>query len=239
MSRLLTIARRELGSLFGSPVAWVVGALYAAGAGLVFLAGFGAAEPATLRTVFEASVWLAVFGVPAVCMRALSEELSRGTIERLMTLPVAEWELVVGKWLGLLGFLVTLALPLAAQVLLLEMYAEPPYGATLAAAVGLLLVVALFAAITLAVSATTENQVIAFGGSVFVISVLTFVLYFLPDAEFIPLRLGQAARYANVNARFAGFARGVIALPDLVFFVSLTAAFLFVAVRLLESRRWR
>ena len=239
MSRLFTVARRELASLFCSPVAWVVGALYAAAAGLVFLSGFGAAEPATLRAVVEASVWLGIVGVPAVCMRSISDELARGTIERLMTLPIAEWELVVGKWLGLLAFLCTLALPLVAHAIVLELYADPDPGPLLTAAVGLLLVVGLYAAIALAASASTENQVIAFGGGVFLIAVLTLVLYFLPDAEFVPIWLATAARYANVNARFVGFARGVVSLPDVTFFVTAAGLFLFIAIRVLESRRWR
>ena len=100
MSAILTLARRELIGLFASPIAWVVLALFALGTGLVFAVGFGPGRPATMATTFDATVWLLVFLAPAVSMRLLSEELARGTLERLVTSPVSDTQIVLGKWLA-------------------------------------------------------------------------------------------------------------------------------------------
>ena len=241
MSVLWTIARREWLSLLCSPLAYVVAAVFALTAGLLFLAGFGAGEPASLRDVAGGLVWLAAVLVPALSMRSLSEELHRGTIERLMTLPIGEWQLVLGKWLAVMGLLVVLGLPLLVQWGVLAVYAEPPpdAGEALGAAIGLLSVAAVFAAIGVAASAGTENQVIAWVVGVFITGMLTFGLFFLAEAEPVPPRLGAVARFANVNARFEAAARGVLDARDLLFFISTTAAFLFLAVCVLGLRRWR
>ncbi|MEO1237403.1 MAG: ABC transporter permease [Planctomycetota bacterium] len=236
---MLTLARRELASLFCSPIGYVVLALFALGSSLVFYVGFAPGNHATMRVTYGGVVWLLVFLAPAISMRLLSEELSRGTIERLMTSPVNDTQVVLGKWLAALGFFAVLLLPLLAHVAVLEVTADPDLGPIVTGWFGLLLVGGLYLAIGTFASAATENQIIAFLLTVFVICGLTFLLYFLPEAEFVPPRVRSAMFYANVNRRFEGFNKGLLDVRNVVYFISTTALFLFLAVKLLESRRWR
>lgn len=235
----MTLARRELASLFCSPIGYVVLALFALGSSLVFYVGFAPGNHATMRVTYGGVVWLLVFLAPAISMRLLSEELSRGTIERLMTSPVNDTQVVLGKWLAALGFFAVLLLPLLAHVAVLEVTADPDLGPIVTGWFGLLLVGGLYLAIGTFASAATENQIIAFLLTVFVICGLTFLLYFLPEAEFVPPRVRSAMFYANVNRRFEGFNKGLLDVRNVVYFISTTALFLFLAVKLLESRRWR
>lgn len=239
MSAVWTIARRELSALFFSPIAYAVLGMFALGSALMFMVGLGAGQEATMRPTFDGVVWLLVFLVPAVCMRLVSEEFSRGTIERLMTLPVTESQVVVGKWLASVVFLAVLLLPLLVEAAVLEYLGDPDYGPIATGLLGLGLVSALYAAIGVFASAATQNQVIAFMAAVFVICVLTFVLFFLPEASFVSPGVKAAMYYANVNRQYADFAKGLIDVRNFAYFASGTALFLFLAVKLLESRRWR
>ena len=239
MTHTWTLARRELTSLFYSPIAYVVLALFALGSGLMFYVGFAPGQHATMRTTYGGGVWLLVFLAPAISMRSISEELSRGTIERLATSPVNDWQIVLGKWLAAWAFFAVLLLPLAVQALVLELSAQPDWGPVLTGWVGLLLVGGLYLAIGVFASAATQNQIIAFLLAVFVICAFTFLLYFLPEAAFIPTNARSALYFANVNRQFEAFNKGLFDLRNLVYFASVTAAFLFFAVKLLESRRWR
>ncbi|MEM9883338.1 MAG: ABC transporter permease [Planctomycetota bacterium] len=239
MNATLTLMRRELASLFRSPIGYVVLALFALGSSLVFYIGFAPGNHATMRDTHAGVVWLLVFLAPAISMRLLSEEYARGTIERLTASPVTDAQVVLGKWLAAWAFYAVLLLPLVAQMVVLFLTADPDAGPMLAGLLGLLLVGGLYLAIGTSASAATQNQVIAFLLAVFVICGLTFLLYFLPEAGFLPPGVRAAMFYANVNRRFEPFNRGLLDLRGVVYFVTVTAWFLFLAVKLLESRRWR
>lgn len=239
MSAVVTLARRELIGLFASPIAWVVLALFALGTGLVFGVGFGPGRPATMTTTFEATVWLLVFLAPAVSMRLISEELARGTLERLVTSPISDTQIILGKWLAALAFLGLLLAPLLIQIGLLYASGNPDAGPLVGGLLGVALVGALYLAIGVFASAATENQIIAFLLAAFLIALLTFLFFFLPESGWLPARARAAVLYANVNRQFGEFNRGVIDAGNVFYFVSMTGLFLFLAVKLLESRRWR
>lgn len=240
MSKTLTIAKRELTGLFFSPIAYVVLGLFALSTTMIFFQfSFAPGSPATLRNTFFVLVWLMIFLVPAISMRLVSEELRSGAIEPLMTAPVRDTQVIVGKWLGALGFLAVLLAPLAALAGVLELHADPDYGPIQTGFVGLFLVGGLYLAIGVFASAMTQNQIIAFLLTVFMILLLTLLMYFLPEATFVGPALKQACYYLNVNAQFEDFSKGIIDISNIVYFVSGTALFLFLAVKLLESRRWR
>jgi ABC-2 type transport system permease protein len=239
MKNVFTLFRRELASLFFSPIGYVVLAMFALGSSLVFYVSFGPGNHATMRNTYAGVVWLLVFLAPAISMRLLSEEISRGTLEKLMTSPVGEAQVVLGKWLAAVAFFAVLLLPLVVQFGVLELSADPDWGPAITGLVGLLLVGGLYLAIGVFASAASENQIIAFLLTVFVICLLTFLLYFLPEATFVPPRVRAAMFYANVNRQFEDFNKGLIDLRNFVYFLSVTALFLFLAVKLLESRRWR
>ncbi len=239
MKAVLTLAMRELAALFYSPVAYAVIGLFGMGCGLVFLVNFVPGQEASLRGVFDAIVWLFVFLIPAVGMKLISEEISGGTIERLMTLPVSEAQVVAGKWLGGFGFVLVMLATLALPVGLLEWTGSPDYGPMVAGTLGLLLVGGLYVAVALFASATTGSQVVAYMAAVFINCGLTFVLFFLPETPWVSPTMKAVLQYGNVNRQFADFAKGLIDLRHFVYFVTGTGLFLFAAVKLLESRRWR
>ena len=238
-SGVMTIARRELVGLFYSPIAYVVLALFALGSSLIFVDGFGAGAAATMRGTFGGVVWLMIFLVPAISMRLVSEEFRSGTIEPLMTAPISDAQVIAGKWLGAMGFFLVLLVPLVIQAMVLEMTASPDRGPIFTGLLGLALVGGLYLAIGIFASATTQNQIIAFLLTVFIISLLTFGMFFLPRAGFVGPGLREAMFYLNVNGQYEDFNKGLIDTSNFVYFATGIGLFLFLAVKVLESRRWR
>jgi len=234
-----TIAKRELSSMFFSPIAYVVLGGFAISTSLFFLAGFKPGSPATMRATFDIAIWLLVFLAPAISMRLISEELRSGTFERLMTSPVGDAQVVLGKWLGALCFFCILMSPLLVQVVLLSIVSAPELGPILTGLVGLLLVGAFYLAIGVFASAWTQNQIIAFLFTVFIIAVPTFAAFFLSDATTLPASTRHFLDYISVNAQYGDFAKGLIDIRNFVYFLSGTTLFLFLAVIVVGSRRWR
>ncbi|MDP7347466.1 MAG: ABC transporter permease, partial [Phycisphaeraceae bacterium] len=169
----LTIAKRELTSLFYSPIAYVVLGVFALVSTLLFLMSFIPGQAATLRDEFGWIVWLMAFIVPAISMRLVSEELRSGTIEPLMTSPISDAQVITGKWIGGLGFFLVMLSPLAVHLIVLEINADPDYGPIASGIVGLLFVGGLYMAIGVFVSSITQNQIIAFLITVLITGFLT------------------------------------------------------------------
>ncbi len=237
----LVVARRELAGYFATPVATVFIVVFLALAGvLTFGVGnFFARGQADLVAFFSFLPWLLLLFVPALTMRLWAEERRLGTIELLLTLPIAPWQAVLGKFLAAWAFCaIALALTFPFWITV-NILGSPDNGVILSGCIGSLLVAGAFLAIGSAMSALTRNQVIAF--------VLALVVCFLFAAagtavvtEFLSSRLpllAEAARSISVFERFNGFVRGVVALRDLVFFTSLIAFFLFVNVVVLDHRK--
>ena len=237
----LIVARRELAGYFATPVAYVFITIFLVLAGvLTFTLGnfFGRGQ-ADLLPFFSFVPWLFLLLVPALTMRLWAEERRLGTIELLLTLPLAQWQAVLGKFLAawaFCGIALALTFPLWVTV---NVLGEPDNGVILAGYAGSLLVAGAYLAVGAAVSALTKNQVIAF--------VLAVALCFLFAAsaspivtEFLSARmpiLAEISRAVSVADRFNGFARGVIALRDLVFFASFIGFFLFVNAVVLDHRK--
>ena len=125
------------------------------------------------------------------------------------------------------------------QIGVLYANGEPDAGPLIGGLLGVALVGALYLAVGTFASAATENQIIAFLLAGFLIAALTFLFFFLPESGWLPARARAAVLYANVNRQFGEFNRGVIDAGNVFYFVSMTGLFLFLAVKLLESRRWR
>ena len=239
MHRTLAIARRELSSLFFSPIAYVVLALFGLGSAWIFFHGFGPGARAELRPIFDFVIWLMIFIVPAISMRLISEELRSGTIEPLMTAPISDAEVVLGKWIGAMGFFAAVLTPLGVLAVVLELNSDPERLPILTGLVGLFLVGGLYLAIGIFASATTQNQIIAFLVAIFIICILTFVMFFLPQAGFVTPWMKDAMNYMNVNHQFNDFSKGLIDSSNFIYFFSGIAVFLFMSVLALQSRRWR
>lgn len=182
MRNTLAIAQREMNSLFFSPIAYVLLTLFTIPAALFFFfIAFRPNSTAELRVVFAVmNSYVLIPLVPAISMRLMSEELRSGTVETLMTAPVRDVQVVLGKWLGAWGFFALLLMPTLAFVVTLEIYANPDYGPILTAYAGLMLAGGLYLAIGTFASVMTRSQVIAFVVTLFVILMITLLTYLLP-----------------------------------------------------------
>jgi ABC-2 type transport system permease protein len=241
MGGTLAVARRELAGYFATPVAYVfiVIFLMMAGALTFTLGGFFQRGQADLGPFFTFVPWLFLFLVPALTMRLWAEERRLGTIELLLTLPIPQWQAVLGKFLAAWAFCaiaLALTFPL---VLTVNFLGRPDNGVIAAGYVGCLLVAGAYLAVGAAMSATTKNQVIAF-----VLAVAVCFLFAAAGSpvvtEFLSQRiplLAEVARGVSVTERFNGLTRGVIALRDVVFFASFIGFFLFVNAVVIDHRK--
>lgn len=240
MTRTLTIAQRELTALFFSPVAYLVLGVFAfIASGVFVLYIFAEGQPAELRHQFTWLVWLLVFIAPAISMRLVSEELRSGTVELLMSAPVNEAQVILGKWLGAMGFFLCLLIPLLIQAILLQTVGNPDLGPILTGLLGLALVGGLYLAIGLAVSAVTESQLIAYLVTVLLAGMFSIGVGLLSNADWVTGWMTDVLFYVNIHRQYEEFAKGLIDVGHLVFFVSGIALFLFAAVLVLQSKRWR
>lgn len=236
------IFKRELHSYFATPLAYVfiVIFLFATGAFTFSLGGFYEAEQASLDRFFVFHPWLYLFLIPAIAMRLWAEEIKLGMVELLMTLPVPSFAVVIGKFLAAWAF-TGIALALTFPIWITVNYlGDPDNGVIVASYIGSLLMAGAYLAIGAAISAMTNNQVIAF-----VISVLVCFLFTVSG---LPLVLGWFTGWApqvlvNTVASFSflthfeDIAKGVIHIRDLVFFLSLIALWLTINALVVSLRR--
>ncbi|MEQ9460187.1 MAG: ABC transporter permease [Phycisphaeraceae bacterium] len=240
MTATWTIAKRETLSLFYAPVAYLVLGLFATIASMIFLGVFDSGAPASLRYQFTGIVWLLAFTLPAISMRLLSEEIRTGTLELIMTAPVSDLQLVMGKWLGAMGFYLAMLSPVLIHIAMLEVHGRPDYGPIITGFVGMILVGGLYLAIGAFASAMSDSQIVAYMVTALFTGMLTIGMAILPGAvSWFPGWAREACYYLSVDRQYEDFAKGLIDTSNFVYFASLTGLFLFLAVKLIESRRWR
>jgi len=239
MSHTRTIAMRELRAYFNSPIAYVFLAVFSIAALFTFfnLKGFFSRGVAELRGLFEAIPLLMLLLVPALTMRLWAEEEKQGTLEILLTLPVKEHELVLGKFLAsgallAVGLTLTLGLPLTVGML-----GDLDWGPVVGGYLGALLLGAAYLAVGQFVSATTENQILSFILALGICLVLYGVGTELFSGAF-PDRTAAALRSLGTGARFESIARGVIDVRDLVYYGALIGFFLAATIAALKVKRW-
>ncbi len=238
MNLVKVVALRELRSYFNSPIAYVFLLAFCGAALFTFfnLGAFFSRGVADLRGLFDAVPWLMLLLVPALTMRLWAEEEKQGTLETLLTLPVKDHELVLGKFLAswmLLGvaLLLTLILPLMTASI-----GNLDWGPVVGGYLGAWLLGAAYLAVGQFVSATTENQILAF----ILALVVCLGMYGIGSDAFVGLfsdKTSSLFRAMGTGSRFASIARGVIDLRDLLYYVSLSGFFLFACVAALRTKR--
>ena len=248
MSPMLTIAKREFRSYFDSPLAYVVICLSFFALGLMFFmlnGGFWQADRSSVERLFEyAPMGLSFLVIPVVTMRLVAEERRSGTLEMLITLPVSDSDVVLGKFFGALGLV--LVLVLATLVHPIGMFKWPwvlgplDSGPVVSGYFGLILFSAAATSIGLLVSALSESQAVAFFITFFVLAALWF---FDNAAQYLGSASGGGTlpnllQYMSFQTRLSGFWRGLVDSRDVVFFLSVTILSLLVAFRALERRKW-
>ncbi|HXE54787.1 MAG TPA: ABC transporter permease [Tepidisphaeraceae bacterium] len=239
MNRSMAIARREFDSYFRSPIAYVVITAFLIASGFAFYQDFVPGEPATMRNTLNWMVWFLVFLTPILSMGLLAQEWSSGTIETLMTAPVNDLDVVLGKFFGNFALLVVMLIPTLLYVALLAIYARPDLGPIFSGYVGILLTGALFIAIGVFCSSLTRSQMVAVVLAVLILCLATVVPYLIrvEVANMRPFFLRMLDQ--TVYRRYSDFSKGVLDLGNIVFFLLSTAVFLFLTVKVLESRRWK
>ncbi len=238
MGNVPAMMRRELGAYFLSPIAYVVLAIFLFTAGLAFgLGTFRAGGEASLRALLEFwIVLILVFVLPMLTMRLLSDEMRTGTIETLMTAPVSEVEIVLGKFLGAFVFYLVLLATLLLYPIILAMFGDLDPALLLCNYLGLLLLGALYISAGLFFSSCTKHQVIAVLLGFAVLALMTFASFALAGkVEGWPRVLLQ---HLSIRTHFHDFVRGMVDLNHVVFFLTTTGLFLFLTVKRLEMRRW-
>ncbi len=231
----LTIAQREFRSYFNGPIAYIVVAVVLIVLGFLFWETFFLFGRATVREMFRYFSLLNYLALPPLTMGLLAEEKRTGTIELLITMPVTDAQVIMGKFLGVFGLycvmlLLTLPYPISVASL-----GNLDWGPVISGYIGLLLQGAALLSVGLMASSFTDNQIIALFSALGAAIFFFLVDKFLP---FMPTNLVWLAEAVSFDVHFEGMRRGVLALRDVLFFVSISAVALLVAFRSLESRRW-
>jgi len=229
------IAGKELKAYFNSPVAYVVIVVFLGLVGYFFQATLFLNNIASLRVVFDTVPVVFLFIVPAVTMRLLSEEWKGGTMELLITKPVRDAEIVLGKFLAAWAFLAAALLPTLFYYATIASLGAMDHGPVIGGYLGLLLMGGVYAAAGLFGSSVTQNQIVAF-----IIGFLIVFFLFLVDKTLmlLPSWLAGPAGYLGIEYHFSGIARGVIDTRNIVYFFSMIAFFLYLTTVSMERRSW-
>lgn len=238
MRKTLIMAQREIGGYFYSPRAYIIGALFLLASGLwFFLTIFKPGNEATLRPLLEAMAYIMAFVTPLLTMRLVSDELHTGTIETLMTAPVTDTQVILGKFLGVFAFYAILLASTGVYLILIAAFGQPDPGVAVMGYLGMLLLGAAFIAVGLFASTLTPYQLVAAIVGIAILSVFVVLMPLL--TRYAPQPISLVASKLSTMTYFKDFARGVFDTRGLAYFVSATFLFLFLSVKSLESRRWR
>ncbi|MFP4600828.1 MAG: Gldg family protein [Persicimonas sp.] len=242
MKNTLYILRRELSSYFNSAVAYIVVILFLVITGALFwLNYFQDVNVLSMRSFFAQAPLFLAFFAPAITMGLFAEEKRSGTLELLMTMPISDFEIVLGKFMaavGLLGvvFTMTLVYPFSLSLLADAHGTSLDWGAVWAGYLGLMLLGASYAAIGLMASSWTKDQVVA----ILVAFSICFFLYLVDQIVAHPSgTTAQVLEYVSTSYHFGNIARGVIDTRDVVYYLSLIGVCLVVAQTSIGARRFK
>lgn len=244
MRNVWVVARRELSAIFVQPIAYIFAIVVVVITGFIFSAQLASyafqpgGVPVDLQSVLGTFTFLYIFAAPAITMRLLSEEQRSGTLELLMTLPIRDGEVVLGKFIAAFVFYaVTVALTLVYPFILLS-FGNPDVGPLLTSYLGVLLWGSGLLAIGILASALSENQMVSFilGFGIILTLYLAFIFgrFFSTNPS-----IGTFFTELSFEGHLNNFLSGLIVAKDVIYYLALTAVCLFAATRALESRRWR
>jgi len=236
MSPALVISRRELRTYFNSPVAYIVVTVFTIITGYLFFTQLLMEQQAELRGFFGSMPLLFMFLAPAITMRLLADEKSSGTLELLITMPVRDWQVVLGKFLAAMGLLVVTLLLTLVFAITVRALGPLDRGPTIGGYLGLLLMGGAYISIGTMASALTRNSIVAF----IVAFAISFALFIVGQlTQLFPSAVQPLAAFLGMGNHFENISRGVIDTRDLFYYASIMGVSLLVATLALESRRWR
>jgi ABC-2 type transport system permease protein len=237
LQTIRTICGKEFKAFFVSPIAYVFITVYLVVTNFLFFQGFFLINQADMRGYFGLLPWVFLFFVPAITMRTWAEEKKVKTLEILLTWPVSDLQVVLGKFLAAFAFLAVAILLSITIPITIVFLGNPDVGAIVCSYVGALLMGAAYLAIGLWISSLTENQIVAF-----ILGVVATFILFIVGSPFVtmaaPSLVVPVLTYLGLGTHFDSIGRGVIDTRDIIYYLSIIGFFLFLNVRSLESRKW-
>ena len=234
---VVTVARKEFKSYFDSPIAYIFITAFLLLVNFLFFWTFFVAGQADMRPFFGTMPFVFLFFVPSITMRLWAEERKMGTLEILLTLPVEEKEVVLGKFLSSFAFLAVMLLLTFNVPLVVGSLGDPDWGVVICGYLGTLLMGASYLAIGLFASSLSENQIVAFILAIVIgVGLLIvgewFFLMLVPDL-LVPL-----FSYLGMGTHFESLGRGVIDSRDIIYYLSIIGVFLYLNINAVENRSW-
>lgn len=253
MGNILAVAGKELRSYFASPIAYIVTGFWALVFGYFFYVmlyfflqrsqqamGMGPqsvnVNQDMIRYVLSNASVVVLFVLPAITMRTYSEEKRSGTIELLLTSPLTDMQIILGKFLGTLALYGTMLLVTVLYIALLFWFGNPEVKPILAGYLGLLLLGGCFLSIGLFISSLTKNQIVAA-----VITFVTFLMLWVIDwmASDASGTTATVLRYLSITGHFEDFSKGIIDTKHVIYYLSLITFGLFLTAKAVDTERWK
>jgi len=238
MQNILTIFKKELAGYFNSAIAYIVIIVFLVLTGLwtwFLWSSIPAVGVLTMRPAFDIIPYTFLVLIPAVTMRSFSEEKKTGTIELLLTRPITDMEIIMGKFLAALSLACLAILPTLIYVISLSFLGSLDAGAIFGAYLGLILLSGILVGIGILCSSLTENQIVAFIMSFLIILFFLLIKFALP---FLPASMASALEYLSVNYHYASISRGVLDSRDIIYYFSGIIILMLLTRTALESRKW-
>lgn len=231
------VAWKEIKVYFSNPTAYIVGMMFLALSGFFFARDLNDPFPqASLVNFFYGATIILILIAPVLTMRLMAEEQKLGTIELLLTSPVRDWEVIIGKYVASFVFLVATVALTFYYTIILYVFGSPDAGPIYAGYLGLLLYGGAALAIGLLCSTLTSNQIVA---AVVAMGILLVMFFANLASDNIGGTASTIISEISIRSHFEDFDRGIIDTKHVVYYLSVIAFFLFMSVRALESRRWR
>jgi ABC-2 type transport system permease protein len=234
MKNIRIILGKELKSYFIAPIAYIVIAIFLLITGWFFFSTFFLYNQASLRNFFGLLPIIFSFIIPAVTMRLFSEEISVGSYEILMTLPVTFSEVIVGKFLAAVAFVMIMLLPTLSYTITIALLGKLDLGPIIGGYIGAIFLGALFSAIGLLASSLTRNQIIAFiiGMSIcFALTLIDKMLFFLPES------LLGILGYIGADFHFQNIAKGILDSRDILYFAGSSFVALYASNLVMQGKK--
>jgi ABC-2 type transport system permease protein len=253
MNNVIAIAQKELRSYFASPIAYVTIGLFALLFGYFFYAYLGFFVQRSqqmsmggggtvninqdmIRMVLLNSAVIILFVMPMITMRTYAEEKRSGTIELLLTSPITDVQIILGKFLGAMGLYAAMLAVTLLYMAILFVYGNPEWRPVATGYLGLLLMGGCFISVGLLISSLTKNQIVA-GILTFAVFLMLWVISWIGESSGPTTR--EIVNYLSITEHFDDFARGVIDTKHLVYYLSFITFGLFLTAKSVDSERWR
>lgn len=253
MRNIIAIADKELRSYFASPIAYIIIGLFSLLFGWFFsvfvgvfvrqsmqMGQFGGGamnvNQQVVRYVLQNAAIIILFVMPMITMRTYSEEKRSGTIELLLTSPVSDAQIIVGKFLGALGLYLAMLAVTVLYIALLFVYGNPEWRPIVAGYLGLILMGGCFVALGLFISSLTKNQIVA-GFLTFAVFLMLWVINWIADSSGPTTQ--AIVSYLSITEHLDDFAKGIIDTKHVIYYLSFITFGLFLTAKSVDMERWR